>query len=344
MAFLPGSAIIKYITMRFMNRRCCMKIFLTGATGFVGSAVLRRLVGAGHTVKGLAQTEEKAREVKKAGGVPVMGDLLVPAPWSESVKDCDLAISLSSPFKVTESLTFSEAQRRAETHSEMVGNLLLACRKSKVQAVVLSNHVTAFGSQGDRWASEILSINPTGLSRPLAAAYWDIEKAAKKAGVPTIEVFLGWVYGPGSWFKHYVVAGLKAGTLKVVGAGNNYKSLVHINDAAEGYKLVVDKMPLGERYCLVDNHPITQKQFLNLVASEMRLPEPRHIDYGIFAANMGEVLAEALDSSVRVTNNKAKNELGFDPAYPSYCHGVPEVLRSLGIEPKTTEMPKAAGF
>ncbi len=321
-----------------------MKIFLTGATGFVGSAVLKRLVSAGHTVKGLSQTEEKARQVAKAGGVPILGDLLVPTPWSESVKDCDLAISLSSPFKLTEPLTITEAERRAEAHAEMVGNLLHACRKSKVQAVVLSNHVTAFGNQGDRWASEILSINPVGLSRPVAGTYWEIEKAAKKAGVPTIEVFLGWVYGPGSWFKNYVVAGLKAGTLKVVGAGTNYKSLVHIDDIAEGYKLIVDKMPIGERYCLVDDHPVTQKQFLNLVANEMRLPEPEHIDYSVFAANMGEVLAEALDSSMRVTNNKAKHELGFNPMYPSYCHGVPEALKALGIEPKTRALPKAAGF
>jgi len=321
-----------------------MKIFLTGATGFVGSAVLRRLVAAGHTVKGLAQTEDKARQVKNMGGMPVIGDLLVPAPWSESVKDCDLAISLSSPFKMTESLSFNEAGRRAETHAEMVGNLLRACRKSRVQAVVLSNHVTAFGNQGDRWGSEILSIDPVGLSRPVSGSYWDIEKAAKKAGVPTIEVFLGWVYGPGSWFKNYVVERLKAGTLKIVGAGNNFKSLTHIDDAAEGFKLVVDKMPVGERYCFVDDHPVTQKQFLTLVANEMRLPAPENIDYTVFASNMGEVLAEALGSSVRVTNNKAKHELGFSPMYPSYSHGVPEVLKSLGIEPKTRELPKASGF
>jgi len=322
-----------------------MKVFLTGATGFVGSAVLKRLVSAGHTVIGLAQTPQKAELVKNSGGIPVVGDLLAPDPWSETVKDCDIVISSSSPFDITETLSAEEAGRRAEAHAEMVGNLLHAAAKSRVQAAVLTFHVTAFGSQGDRWVSEVMPISPTGLSRPTSGAYWDIEKSARKAGIPTIEIFPGWVYGPGSWFKHYIVDGLRAGTARVVGAGTNFKSLIHIDDLAEGYRLVLDKMPLGERYCLTDSHPVRQKEFLGFVAREMGLPEPREIDYTVFAKAHGEILAEAFDSSVRVSNNKAKRELGFKPVLDSFCHGVPEALRALGIEPvHKAEMPKAAGF
>ena len=321
-----------------------MKIFLTGATGFLGSAVLRRLTSAGHTVKGLVQNMHKADEVRKAGGIPVVGDLLVPEPWREAVKDCDLVISASSPFKVMEKLSISEAERRAQSHAEMVGNLLHAASRSKVQAVVLTYHVTAFGNQGDDWSSEILTIDPVGLSRPVAGAYWDIEKAARKSGVPTIEVFPGWVYGPGSWFMHYLVGGLKAGTLRVVGAGTNFKSLVHIKDAAEGFKLIVDKMPVGERYCLVDGNPVRQEELIGFVATEMGLPKPEHVEYTRFAKEMGDVLAEAMDSSVRVTNSKARKELGFAPAYPGYAAGMPEVLASMGIETRTKGYPKASGF
>ena len=159
-----------------------------------------------------------------------------------------------------------------------------------------------------------------------------------------MEVFPGWVYGPGSWFEKLVVPAMKAGNARIVGAGTNYKSLIHIDDLAEGYRLIAEKMPVGERYCLVDGHPVMQKEFLKFVAREMGKAEPDHIEYTAFAGMMGEVLAEAIDSSVRVTNNKAKNELGFEPMYPSFCHGIPEALKSLGIEPVTKELPKAAGF
>jgi len=326
------------------KRGAVMKIFLTGASGFIGSAVLKRLVEAGHIVKGLVQNDAKADIVRRGGGVPVIGDLLVPGPWEDAVKDCDLVISASSPFGITEALTFREAERRAASHAEMVGNLLHAARQSSVQAAILTNHVTAFGNHGDSWASEILTVNPVGLARPVAGSYWEIEKAAKKAEVPTIEVFTGWVYGPGSWFEKLVMAGLNDGTLKVVGAGTNFKSLVHIDDVAEGFRLIVDKMPIGERFCLVDNHPVTQREFLNLVAREMGMRSPDNVDYMVFAKARGEVLAEALDSSVRVTNNKARNELGFKPMYPTCDIGVPEALKALGIMPKSGEMRRASGF
>jgi nucleoside-diphosphate-sugar epimerase len=308
-----------------------MKVFLTGATGFVGNAVLKGLVSAGHTVKGLAQDTVKAEAVRAAGGIPVLGDLLVPTPWSESVKDCDVVISASSPFHITEQLSLHEAERRAEAHEEMVGNLIHAATNAHVQALVLTYHVTAFGNQGDQWASEVRTIDPVGLSRPTAGKYWDIERAARKAGMPIIEVFPGWVYGPGSWFKHYIVEGLKAGTARIVGAGNNYKSLIHIDDLVEGFRLILARMPLGERFCLVDGNPVTQNEFFKVVATEMGLTTPEHIDYTRFSDTMGEVLAEALSSSVRVSNAKAMNELGFKPMFENIRQGVPDVLKEMGI-------------
>jgi len=321
-----------------------MKIFLTGASGFVGYALLKRLTAAGHAVKGLVQDAAKGDLVRKAGGQPVFGDLLVPAPWTESVKDCNLVISASSPFHITEAMSMKEADRRAESHREMVTNLINATRFSKVEAIVLTYHVAALGSQGDRWGSEVMTVNPVGLARPVGGAYWEIDKAAKKTGLPTIEVFPGWVYGPGSWFEHYIVDGIRNGTARVLETGGNYTSLIHIDDLAEGFRLVVDKMPLGERFCLVDDHPVTQRVFMDYVAGLMGAAPLKSVDYNTFEKQVGEVLAEAVNSSLRVTNVKAKNELGFIPKYPSYIEGVPEALKAIGVELAIAGMKKASGF
>lgn len=321
-----------------------MKVFLTGATGFIGSAVLKRLTRAGHTVKALVQDLHHVDEVKKAGGIPVMGDLLVPAQWSESVKDCDIVVSATSPYRMGEKLSIPEAERRAESHSEEVINLLHAAAKSSVQGVVLTYHVTAFGNQGDDWVSEIMTIDPVGLARPIAGAYWEIEKTARRLGLKTIEVFPGWVYGPQSWFGHLLVGGIKAGTARIVGSGENHMSLIHIDDLAEGYKLILDKLPFGERYCLVDGHPVTQSDFLHYVANELMVNAPQRIDYTEYAKEYGEVMAEAMDSSVRVTDDKAKKELGFRPAFESFVQGVPDILDRMGIAHRTVTTKEAVGF
>jgi len=319
-----------------------MKVFLSGATGFIGSAVLGRLVKAGHSVKALVQDLHHVDLVKKMGGIPVIGDLLVPAQWSESVKDCDIVISTSSPYRMGEKLSLGEAERRAETHAEEIGNLLHAAAGSHVQAVVLTYHVTAFGNQGDRWASEILTIDPVGLARPIAGAYWEIEKLARKLGIQTIEVFPGWVYGPAGWFGQMTEA-IREGTAKLVGAGENHLSLIHIDDLAEGYRLILDKMPFGERFCLVDNQPVTQSDLLHYLANELMVNAPQRVTYGEYAKEYGEVMAETMDSSVRVTNDKAKKELGFKPAYEGFVQGVPDILDRMGISHRT-KTKKAAGF
>ncbi len=321
-----------------------MKVFVSGATGFIGSAVLGRLAKAGHSVKGLVQDSHQVEEVKKAGGIAVVGDLLVPGKWSDEVKDCDVVISASSPYRMGEKLSLAEADRRAQSHAEEVINLLHAAAGSKVQAVVLTYHVTALGNQGDRWASEILTIDPVGLARPIAGTYWDIEKAARKLGIQTIEVFPGWVYGQRSWLGGFLVPAIMEGTAHIVGAGTNHMSLIHIDDLAEGFKLILDKMPFGERYCLVDGHPVTQSDFLHYLSNELMVNAPQRIEYREYAKEYGEVMAEAMDSSVRVTNDKAKKELGFKPVFESFVQGIPDILDRMGVEHRTKTTKKAVGF
>jgi nucleoside-diphosphate-sugar epimerase len=326
------------------TRRCTMKIFISGATGLVGYAALKRFTGAGHTVKGLVQDADSAKLIIKAGALPVIGDLMTPEPWAEQVKDCDVVLSASSPYHFGEPLSLKEAKRRAETHAEMVTNLLSAATHAHVEAVILTYHVTALGNQGERWASEILPIEPVGYARAVAGSYWEIERNARRMGLPVIEVFPGWVYGHGGWFEDYTVNGLLDGTLSIVGSGQNYISPVHVDDLTEALRLIAQKKPIGERFCIVDEMPIKQNDLMNYIADQLGVKTPPTVDYSLFASEHGDVMAEAMNSSVRVSNAKAMKELGFRAVYPSVHEGVPGLLSTMGLGPESIRAKKAAGF
>ncbi len=323
-----------------------MKVFLTGATGFIGSAIMRNLISAGHQVTGLVQNKENKEKVNAAGGTPILGDLLVPGPWKEAVQDHDVVISASSPFRITDKLSIDEAKRRGLAHTEMVTNLInAAAHVSKVQAVILTYHVTAFGSHGDSWVSEVMPVEPVGLAIPIAEGYWDIEKAARKAGVPTIEVFPGWAYGQGSWFSEYLVAGLMNDMPVLVGPGQNYKSLDPYRRPG-GRIQAYPEQDAGRRAVLFRGFPSRKAKGFSLFGSQANSGNRSLLpaDYTLFAKQYGEVLAQTLDSSVRVSNNKAKLELGFMPKFDNFCHGIPDILEKMGILPEKKELPKAAGF
>src|SRR5580692_3776449 len=66
-----------------------MRVFLTGATGFIGTAVARELIGAGHTVLGVARTEEGAKALAAHGVEPHIGDLTDHASFISGAKACD---------------------------------------------------------------------------------------------------------------------------------------------------------------------------------------------------------------------------------------------------------------
>src|ERR1700688_108894 len=122
-----------------------MRIFVTGGSGFIGSAIITRLVEDGHDVDGLAHTTSRARVVEKAGARVVIGDLLEAGAWTSALSEADLVISASQPVRQSEKIYFEGARRRSFYHGKMVGNLFLAAAGTGVKGVVVTYGVNGFG-------------------------------------------------------------------------------------------------------------------------------------------------------------------------------------------------------
>jgi len=139
-----------------------MKIFVTGGSGFIGSAICKQLVSQGHEVTGLVRRKSKTDIVEQTGASAVVGDLLEADSWTVPLRDADLIISASQPVRHGEKVSLSEARRRSYYHGQMVGNLFLAAEGSGAKGVIVTYGVQGFGNRGDQWVMENDEINPYG--------------------------------------------------------------------------------------------------------------------------------------------------------------------------------------
>ena len=307
-----------------------MKIFVTGGSGFIGSAICKQLVSQGHEVTGLVRRKSKTDIVEQTGASAVVGDLLEADSWTVPLRDADLIISASQPVRHGEKVSLSEARRRSYYHGQMVGNLFLAAEGSGAKGVIVTYGVQGFGNRGDQWVMENDEINPYGYERSVSGAYWHIDKTSRKTRVPLVNVFTGWVYGPGGWFET-LARGIRNGTMRIIGEGSNYMSFIHVDDLAQAYGKMAETLPFGERYCIVDGNPVTQREMANFIAKEIGGRTPKSVEMESYARLAGDLAAESMSCSTRVLGERTRRILMPELKYPSYMDGMPAVIEEMGI-------------
>src|SRR5205823_13691230 len=127
------------------------------------------------------------------------------------------------------------------------------------------------------------------------------------------------------------------GKAKIVGTGDNYMSFIHVEDLAEAYVLEAEAMgyappsderPVTRLINLVDDEPITQKDWLSRVSSALGKSAPGAISVEESAKQAGELWTESITCSARV-RNKAKNTLGWKLQFPSVQEGLPAALAAI---------------
>jgi len=320
-----------------------MRILVTGAAGQAGSAVTRELVRLGHDVTGIVRTPARAVNVEEAGARVVLGNLFDPPSYNYELRRAEVLVSMSRPLRVGKPMSIKESHRRSYNHGKMIGNLLYEAQGTGIKCAILTYGVQAFGDCGDKWLDPSSDIDPVGYERSVAGAFWHIDKTSRKTRIPIVNVFSGWSYGPGGWFESFA-RDVQDGKHRIIGDGSNYLSLIHIEDLARAYGRLVEKMPIGKRYCLVDGNPVTQREIVERVAELTGAPTPKETDFARASAHVGELMAESWSSSVRVSGDLMKKDIMPELAYPDFYSGSASVIEELGMTAQSEVEAKAVGF
>ena len=310
-----------------------MKVFVAGATGALGKQLVPRLVANGHDVVGMTRSPARRDDVRRLGGKPVVADALDPDQVAAAVAEAEPDVIVHQLTALAASLDLRHFDRDfAQTNrlrTQGTDNLLAAGHALGVKRFVAQSYAGwPFARVGGpvKTEDDPLDPQPPAGARAALDAIRHLEAAVLGAEwTEGVVLRYGGFYGPGTSMSHggEHVDMLRARKFPVVGDGAGVWSFVHIEDAADATVLAVERARRGI-YNIVDDEPAPVVEWLPAVALAIGAKPPRRVPRWLGRLVAGEVATVMMTEVRGASNSKAKRELGWQPAHPSWRQGIPE--------------------
>lgn len=284
-----------------------MRVFLTGATGFIGSRVLRELLAAGHEVIGLTRSRYGAKDLTALGASAHLGTLEDPAGLAKGAENADAVIHTAFDHE------FSNFAANCEKDRRVIAALGSALRGSNRPLLITSG--VGMGDPGNGEPAREDVFDAHHFNPRIASELAGQEQLA--AGINLGVVRLPQVHDTvkQGLISPYIEMARQKGVVAYVGQGANRWAAGHVADVAKLYVLALDRAEPGARYHAVGEEGIAARDIAETVATGLGLPAvslsedeaKAHFDwFAMFAA-------ADLTASSALTRQK----LGWRPAGPS---------------------------
>jgi 2-alkyl-3-oxoalkanoate reductase len=309
-----------------------MRVLVAGPTGVLGRPTVRRLVRAGHEAVGLVRSDEKAALVRSLGGAAVRGDVLDAESVLEAARGAEAVINLATAIPTARVERRSAWELNDRVRREGARNLIRAARRVGAQVYVQGSVLYVYGDHGESWIDEEASTT----SHPMIDSAIEAEEATREAngdGLATVILRFGTPYARDAWHTQLLVDRARKRELPILGDGRGFWSLIHADDAARATVLAMEDGPDGAIYNVADDEPVRMADLVTYLAELLGAPAPRRVPTMAARLLAGNDVTSLLSSSIRLSNRLIRDELGFEPAYPSFREGLAEVLAGPVPEP-----------
>ncbi|GAA4182374.1 SDR family oxidoreductase [Gryllotalpicola kribbensis] len=290
-----------------------MRVFVTGSTGWIGSATVDELLQNGHEVLGLARSDAGASKLKAKGAAVLRGDLDTPAVFGAGARDADAVVHLANKHDWAD----PEGNDRVQLSAV---EAILEALDGSAKPFVISNGLSgivdgrpvletdaspAVGPDSDRAGTENLALE------------------AVSRGIRSIAVrFAPTVHGRGDWgFVNWLAAAArKQGVSGYIGNGSAEWSAVHVTDAARLIRLGLESGAAGTRMHAVAEQSISTKAIAEALGEALGLPvtsiDPA--DAGEHFGVVGHFFGQTMTGSSELTRER----LGWQPTGPGLVEDI----------------------
>lgn len=294
-----------------------MRIFLTGATGYIGSAVLAAIVRGGHQVTALVRDPERAERISHRGAKTVVGELSKDKSYAAKAAECDAIVHTA----------LEHSKRDSKVDRQAIENLLgVSSRRvaeGKSASFVYTSGTWVLGDTQGQATEEFLPHPPAHVAWRLEHERLVLERGA--TGIRTVIVRPGIVYGGSRGIVGDLLKDALNGLVRVVGDGRNHWPCVYDRDLADLYLRLATHPAAAGVFHANDEADERVDDIVEAIARHAKMPpDVRHVPIAEARTKLGSYAdALALDQIVRSARARA---LGWAPTLHSVSANVPRLL------------------
>lgn len=241
-----------------------MRVFLTGATGFIGSHVLPELLGRGHQVLGLARSEAGARQLEEAGAQVRRGDLDQPHTLASSAADADAVIHCAFDHNFE---NFLENTKKDQRNIAAMGEALTGTHKP-----ILITSGVGIGTPLNGGPATEDVLNPLHPNPRIATELAGAALTARRIDVRTIRLPQVHDTTKAGLITPLVAEARRSGAVAYLGEGQTRWSAAHVRDVAKLYVLALEKGEPGARYHASVEAGVTARAIAEAIGQGTGLP------------------------------------------------------------------------
>lgn len=303
-----------------------MKVFVTGSTGALGQSTVPTLVQAGHQVRGVARSDEKAAWLRAQGAEPVAVDLFDAAALKEAVQGCDAVAHLATNVPPASRAARKKAwELHNRLRAEVTPILVEAALDAGATVFVKESIAFLYQDGGDEWLDEDTPVTSGDLIEPTRAGEREVQRFAAEDRRGVVLRF-GLFYGPMSRGVDEALKMARLGRSPLMGSPDSYQPMLHLDDAATAVVVAIERAPTGV-YNVVDD-PITKRENLAAFAKAFgrrRVPKPMPARLIMLVAGKD---AAFMAASQRTSNARFREATGWEPRYRTAIEGWPAVAEA----------------